>query len=59
MDDIRLEDLTTTKVIGRGSGGVVQAVIHKPTSRTMALKVLGFRGFFSLLATHCSVLNDS
>ena len=37
---IDLEDLMDTGVLGSGSGGTVRRVIHRPTQRTMALKVI-------------------
>lgn len=36
---ISLSDLETVKVIGKGSGGVVQLVRHRWTNQTYALKV--------------------
>ncbi|GAB2275395.1 Mitogen-activated protein kinase kinase 6 [Dionaea muscipula] len=38
--DVKLEDLETTKVIGKGSGGVVQLVRHKWAGTLFALKVI-------------------
>uniref|UniRef100_A0A7N0T0B7 mitogen-activated protein kinase kinase n=1 Tax=Kalanchoe fedtschenkoi TaxID=63787 RepID=A0A7N0T0B7_KALFE len=38
--DITLEDLETVKVIGKGSGGVVQLVRHKWVGNLFALKVI-------------------
>jgi len=35
-----LEDLETVKVIGKGSGGVVQLVRHKWVGKLFALKVI-------------------
>lgn len=37
--DFSLEDLETIKVIGKGSGGVVQLVRHKWLGKLFALKV--------------------
>jgi len=37
--NISLSDLETVKVLGKGSGGVVQLVRHKWTNETYALKV--------------------
>jgi len=39
--DFSLEDLETIKVIGKGSGGVVQLVRHKWAGSLFALKVIG------------------
>lgn len=36
-----LEDLETIKVIGKGSGGIVQLVRHKWNNKFYALKVIG------------------
>lgn len=36
---VKLEDLETVKVIGKGSGGVVQLVRHKWVGKLFALKV--------------------
>lgn len=38
--DFSLEDLETVKVIGKGSGGVVQLVRHKWVGKLFALKVV-------------------
>jgi serine/threonine protein kinase len=38
--NISLSDLETVKVLGKGSGGVVQLVRHKWTNETYALKVI-------------------
>lgn len=38
--EFSLEDLETIKVIGKGSGGVVQLVRHKWIGRLFALKVV-------------------
>lgn len=38
--DFSLEDLETVKVIGKGSGGVVQLVRHKWVGKFFALKVV-------------------
>lgn len=38
--DFSLEDLETIKVIGKGSGGVVQLVRHKWVGKLFALKVI-------------------
>jgi len=38
--DFTLDDLETIKVIGKGSGGVVQLVRHKWVGRLFALKVV-------------------
>jgi hypothetical protein len=38
--DFSLEDLETIKVIGKGSGGVVQLVRHKWAGSLFALKVI-------------------
>ncbi|KAE9588163.1 hypothetical protein Lal_00002906 [Lupinus albus] len=38
--DFSLDDLETVKVIGKGSGGVVQLVRHKWTGKLFALKVI-------------------
>ena len=40
IDQLSLEDLETIKVIGKGSGGVVQLVRHKWVGTLFALKVL-------------------
>jgi serine/threonine protein kinase len=37
---IALEDIETLNILGEGSSGMVQKVLHKPTSRFMALKVV-------------------
>jgi mitogen-activated protein kinase kinase 1 len=37
--EFSLEDLETIKVIGKGSGGVVQLVRHKWVGKLFALKV--------------------
>ena len=37
--DVSLEELETIKVIGKGSGGVVQLVRHKWVGKLFALKV--------------------
>ena len=34
-----LQDLQEIKELGRGNGGVVKMVLHKPTNRLMAVKV--------------------
>lgn len=36
-----LEDMETVRVVGKGSGGVVQLVRHKWTGQFFALKVMG------------------
>lgn len=41
-----LEDLETIKVIGKGSGGVVQLVRHKWVGTLFALKVWNFLNVF-------------
>ncbi|KAL9268760.1 Mitogen-activated protein kinase kinase 6-like protein [Drosera capensis] len=38
--EVSLEDLETVKVIGKGSGGVVQLVRHKWAGTLFALKVM-------------------
>lgn len=38
--NISISDLETVKVLGKGSGGVVQLVRHKWTNETYALKVI-------------------
>lgn len=38
--EFSLEDLETIKVIGKGSGGVVQLVRHKWVGKLFALKVM-------------------
>ncbi|KAL5078038.1 hypothetical protein RYX36_017022, partial [Vicia faba] len=38
--DFMLDDLETVKVIGKGSGGVVQLVRHKWVGKLFALKVI-------------------
>ena len=37
---MRLRDLTTIRAVGQGVSGVVNEVVHEPTGRTMALKVI-------------------
>jgi serine/threonine protein kinase len=37
---IVLEDIETLNVLGEGSSGMVQKILHKPSSRFMALKVV-------------------
>lgn len=43
--DFSLDDLETIKVIGKGSGGVVQLVRHKWVGRLFALKVVMHKYF--------------
>lgn len=43
--DFSLDDLETIKVIGKGSGGVVQLVRHKWVGRLFALKVVMHKCF--------------
>ena len=38
-DQLTLADIDTIKVVGKGSGGIVQLVQHKWTSQFFALKV--------------------
>lgn len=40
MSEIRHEDLQVLSVIGQGSSGMVQKVLHKPTNSILALKVI-------------------
>lgn len=47
--DFSLDDLETIKVIGKGSGGVVQLVRHKWVGRLFALKVVTDKCFQLLL----------
>lgn len=47
--DFTLDDLETVKVIGKGSGGVVQLVRHKWVGKLFALKVVIHSYFQSLL----------
>ncbi|KAJ4708697.1 Mitogen-activated protein kinase [Melia azedarach] len=39
-DQLNLEDIDTIKVVGKGSGGIVQLVQHKWTGQFFALKVI-------------------
>lgn len=55
--DFSLEDLETVKVIGKGSGGVVQLVRHKWVGKLFALKVVILVERFYTLAFvfgHCT-----
>lgn len=67
--DFSLDDLETVKVIGKGSGGVVQLVQHKWVGKLFALKVVilleqGYTGIcfwslylcFQVTCTFCSVI---
>lgn len=47
--DFTLDDLETVKVIGKGSGGVVQLVRHKWVGKLFALKVVIHSYFQSLI----------
>lgn len=52
--DFSLEDLETIKVIGKGSGGVVQLVRHKWVGKLFALKVIIITWKASLLLSRFS-----
>lgn len=53
--DFHLEDFETVKVIGKGSGGVVQLVRHKWTGAFFALKVIIFRILLSHRVPSCEI----
>jgi hypothetical protein len=46
-EQMSLADLETIKVIGKGSGGVVQLVRHKFSNNMYALKVRSFSGLLT------------
>jgi hypothetical protein len=48
-NQLTLADLETVRVIGKGSGGIVQLVRHKWTNRVFALKVGNFCVMISYL----------
>ncbi|KAF1867001.1 hypothetical protein Lal_00049428 [Lupinus albus] len=47
-EQLSLADIDIVKVVGKGSGGVVQLVQHKWTSQFFALKVLELMNYFAL-----------
>jgi len=57
--DFTLDDLETIKVIGKGSGGVVQLVRHKWVGKLFALKVVIHRYFQLITRFFCMIILDT